>query len=116
MFISIYSEHNRLDVLINNAGVMRCPQTVTEDGIEMQLGVNHMGHFLLTNLLLDKIKASASSRIVNVASVAHHRGKINVSDLNSANNYDPSEAYAQSKLANVLFTNELARRLKGLFE
>lgn len=93
---------------------MRCPRSVTEDGIETQLGVNHMGHFLLTNLLLDRLKASAPSRIVNVSSVAHFRGKINIKDVNSTESYDPGEAYSQSKLANVLFTKELARRLKGL--
>ena len=102
-----------MDVLINNAGVMRCPRGVTAEGIETQLGVNHMGHFLLTQLLLDKLKQSAPSRIVNVSSVAHTRGTINFKDLNSDKNYDPSEAYNQSKLANVLFTLELARRLQG---
>ncbi|XP_011305179.1 retinol dehydrogenase 13 isoform X3 [Fopius arisanus] len=105
-------EHGRLDILINNAGVMRCPKTLTADGIEMQLGVNHIGHFLLTNLLLDTIKASAPARIVNVSSVAHTRGSINTHDLNSTNSYDAGEAYAQSKLANILFTKELAKKLK----
>lgn len=95
---------------------MRCPKSTTEDGIETQLGVNHMGHFLLTNLLLDRLKASAPSRIVNVSSIAHVRGKINVSDLNSEKDYDPADAYAQSKLANILFTNELAKKLAGLSE
>ncbi|XP_024937925.1 retinol dehydrogenase 13 isoform X2 [Cephus cinctus] len=107
-------EQSKLDILVNNAGVMRCPQCYTEDGIEMQLGVNHMGHFLLTNLLLDTLKASAPSRIINVSSIAHTRGKIKVTDLNSIESYDPGEAYAQSKLANVLFTRELAKRLEGL--
>ncbi|XP_024937928.1 retinol dehydrogenase 13 isoform X5 [Cephus cinctus] len=106
-------EQSKLDILVNNAGVMRCPQCYTEDGIEMQLGVNHMGHFLLTNLLLDTLKASAPSRIINVSSIAHTRGKIKVTDLNSIESYDPGEAYAQSKLANVLFTRELAKRLEG---
>lgn len=107
------SEHQRLDILINNAGIMRCAHTKTEEGIEMQLGVNHMGHFLLTNLLLDKLKASAPSRIINVSSVAHHKGQINKEDLNSDRHYDEAAAYNQSKLANLLFTRELARRLQG---
>nr|CAD7260103.1 unnamed protein product [Timema shepardi] len=106
-------EQSKLDILINNAGVMRCPYTKTQDGIELQLGVNHIGHFLLTNLLLTKLQVSAPSRIINVSSVAHMRGKINTKDLNSENNYDPGEAYNQSKLANILFTRELARRLQG---
>lgn len=107
------TEQNRLDILINNAGVMRCPRTLTSEGIELQLGVNHMGHFLLTNLLLDLLKLSAPSRIVVVSSLAHTRGKINVQDLNSAQSYDKAAAYEQSKLANVLFTKELAKRLEG---
>ena len=106
-------EHSKLNILINNAGVMRCPKSYTEEGIEMQLGVNHMGHFLLTNLLLDVLKDSAPSRIVNLSSAAHKRGKIKLKDLNSAETYDASQAYAQSKLANILFTRELADRLKG---
>lgn len=107
------AEQKRLDILINNAGVMRCPRSVTNEGIELQLGTNHMGHFLLTNLLLDYLKSSAPSRIVNVSSIAHKRGEINTADINSEKSYDPAKAYEQSKLANVLFTRELARRLKG---
>ncbi|XP_043802666.1 retinol dehydrogenase 13-like [Apis laboriosa] len=106
-------EHNNLHILINNAGVMRCPKKHTKEGIEMQFGVNHLGHFLLTNLLLDVLKSSAPSRIINVSSSAHKRGKIKLDDLNSEKNYEPGEAYAQSKLANILFTKELANKLKG---
>lgn len=109
-----FTEHDKLHILINNAGVMRCPKSYTKDGIEMQLGVNHMGHFLLTNLLLDVLKNSAPARIVNLSSAAHHRGQINMKDLNWNKDYDPGSAYAQSKLANVLFTKELANRLKGI--
>uniref|UniRef100_A0A2M4BTT4 NADP-retinol dehydrogenase n=1 Tax=Anopheles marajoara TaxID=58244 RepID=A0A2M4BTT4_9DIPT len=107
------SEQQRLDILINNAGVMRCPRAVTKEGIELQLGVNHMGHFLLTNLLLDQLKLSAPSRIVVVSSLAHTRGQIALDDLNSVKSYDEARAYEQSKLANVLFTRELAKRLEG---
>lgn len=106
------AEEKRLDILINNAGIMACPKSLTEDGFEMQIGVNHMGHFLLTNLLLDMIVKSAPSRIVNVSSVAHKYGKINKDDLNSEKSYNPITAYSQSKLANVLFTRELARKLQ----
>ncbi|XP_069948214.1 retinol dehydrogenase 13 isoform X2 [Cherax quadricarinatus] len=103
----------RVDILINNAGVMRCKKSFTKEGIELQFGTNHIGHFLLTNLLLDKLKASAPSRIINVSSVAHMRGSINFSDLNGDKNYGEGQAYAQSKLANILFTRELAERLEG---
>lgn len=103
----------QIDILVNNAGVMRCPKLLTKDGFEMQLGVNHLGHFCLTSLLLDKVKAAAPSRVINVASTAHQRGKINYTDLNSDKEYDPATAYNQSKLANVLFTKELAEKLKG---
>ncbi|XP_014271722.1 retinol dehydrogenase 13 [Halyomorpha halys] len=106
-------EENRLHILINNAGVMRCPPLKTKEGIEMQFGVNHIGHFLLTMMLLDVLKKSAPSRIINVSSIAHFRGRINKEDLNSERNYDGGTAYAQSKLANILFTNELARKLEG---
>lgn len=113
--IYIYdTENSELHILVNNGGVMRCPKSYTKEGIEMQLGVNHMGHFLLTNLLLDVLKQSAPSRIINVSSNAHLKGKLQVKDLNSTEKYDPYEAYAQSKLANVLFTRELAKRLKGI--
>ncbi|XP_073844811.1 retinol dehydrogenase 13-like [Musca autumnalis] len=107
------AEQKRLDILINNAGVMRCPRSLTKEGFELQLGVNHMGHFLLTNLLLDELKKAAPSRIVVLSSVAHTRGEINVGDLNSEKSYDEGKAYNQSKLANVLFTRELGRRLEG---
>lgn len=86
---------------------------LTNEGFEMQIGVNHMGHFLLTNLLLDYLKLSTPSRIVNVSSIAHTRGEINTADLNSEKSYDEAKAYEQSKLANVLFTLELAKRLEG---
>uniref|UniRef100_A0A182X3I0 Uncharacterized protein n=1 Tax=Anopheles quadriannulatus TaxID=34691 RepID=A0A182X3I0_ANOQN len=106
-------EENRLDILINNAGVMACPKALTKDGFEQQLGVNHLGHFLLTNLLLDRLKASTPSRIVNLSSLAHKYGKINRKDLNSEHSYNQVTAYCQSKLANVMFTRELAKRLQG---
>lgn len=102
-----------MDILINNAGVMAMPRNLTKDGFEMQLGVNHMGHFLLTNLLLDLLKSSAPSRIVVLSSLAHYWGKIDREDLNSEKAYNKYKAYSQSKLANVLFVRELSKRLAG---
>ncbi|XP_060891197.1 retinol dehydrogenase 11-like isoform X1 [Labrus mixtus] len=109
----VLASEERLDVLINNAGVMRCPKWQTEDGFEMQLGVNHLGHFLLTHCLLDLLKKSAPSRIVNVSSLAHERGQIYFDDIHQEKDYRPWKSYSQSKLANVLFTKELSNRLQG---
>ncbi|XP_053314530.1 retinol dehydrogenase 13 [Spea bombifrons] len=111
---TIRNEEEHVDILINNAAVMRCPKWKTEDNFEMQFGVNHLGHFLLTNLLLEKLKKSGNSRIINVSSLAHVAGDIDFDDLNwEKKKYNTKAAYCQSKLANVLFTNELARRLQG---
>uniref|UniRef100_T1GSZ3 Uncharacterized protein n=1 Tax=Megaselia scalaris TaxID=36166 RepID=T1GSZ3_MEGSC len=107
------NEETKLDILINNAGVMATPKTLTKDGFEMQLGVNHLGHFLLTNLLLDTLKKSAPSRIVVVSSAIYIFGSINKADLNSEKAYSKVGAYSQSKLANILFTKELTKRLEG---
>jgi retinol dehydrogenase 14 len=103
----------RLDVLINNAGVFLSKRLTTADGIEMTFAVNHLAYFLLTNLLLDVLKASAPSRIVNVSSGAQGNGTIDFDDLQGEKGYKGTKAYSQSKLANVLFTYELARRLEG---
>ena len=110
----VLAEEPRLDVLINNAGIMGCPYWKTEDGFEMQFGVNHLGHFLLTNLLLDRIKEAPAGRIVVVSSLGHVRAiEINFDDINSTQSYKPLYAYGQSKLANNLFTIALHKRLAG---
>jgi NAD(P)-dependent dehydrogenase (short-subunit alcohol dehydrogenase family) len=108
----ISSRHPRLDLLINNAGVMMTPQGRTEDGFELQIGTNHLGHFALTGLLLDRLLATPGSRIVTVSSFAHRQGHIDPDDLHfQQRQYRPTTAYGQSKLANLLFTYELQRRL-----
>lgn len=108
----ILKEEPRLDVLINNAGIYQCPYTKTEDGYEMQFAVNHLGHFLLTNLLLDLLKRSAPSRIIVVSSKLYKYGDVNFDDLNSEQSYDKAFAYSRSKLANLLFTLELSHKLE----
>ncbi|XP_075933788.1 retinol dehydrogenase 13-like [Anarhichas minor] len=108
----VRENEQRLDILINNAGVMMCPKWKTEDGFEMQFGVNHLGHFLLTNCLLDLLKKSTPSRIVIVSSLAHEKGSINFDDINLDKDYHREESYRQSKLANVLFCRELASRMQ----
>jgi NAD(P)-dependent dehydrogenase (short-subunit alcohol dehydrogenase family) len=105
--------HNRLDVLINNAGLYLRKRDTTVAGIEMTFAVNHLAYFLLTNLLLDRLKRSAPARIVNVSSDAHKHGHIHFDDLQGEKSYSGVKAYCHSKLANVLFTRELARRLAG---
>jgi NAD(P)-dependent dehydrogenase (short-subunit alcohol dehydrogenase family) len=115
----VNADFDRLDGLVNNAGVMNTPKQTTADGFEMQIGVNHLGHFLLTELLLDLLKRSAPSRIVNVSSCFHDKamgrdGDVKVDDLfYDQRKYDGWEAYAQSKLANLLHAKGLAKRLEG---
>lgn len=103
-----------LHVLVNNAGVVNLHRTLTVDGIESTFAVNHLAYFLLTQLLLDRLKEAAPARILNVASHAHRFSGMNVDDLEAARRYRAMRVYGQSKLANILFSYELARRLDGM--
>jgi NAD(P)-dependent dehydrogenase (short-subunit alcohol dehydrogenase family) len=108
---ALRARYPRIDVLINNAGVMWQPRGRTADGFETHFGINHLGHFAFTGLLLDRIRAVAGSRIVTVSSPAHKQGRIAFDDLQSEHRYRHVAAYAQSKLANLMFSYELQRRL-----
>jgi NAD(P)-dependent dehydrogenase (short-subunit alcohol dehydrogenase family) len=105
--------YKRLHVLINNAGIFLPKRIQTVDGLETTFATNHLGHFLLTNLLLDVLKANAPSRIINITSSAHRGTEMNFDDLQAEKKYSGYHAYSQSKLANVLFTYQLAKRLDG---
>jgi NAD(P)-dependent dehydrogenase (short-subunit alcohol dehydrogenase family) len=102
-----------VNVLVNNAGVMMPPRSLTKQGFESQLGGNHLGHFALTGLLLDRLRTAADARVVTVSSTLHKRGSIHFDDLNGERKYSPTDFYAQSKFANVLFALELDRRLRA---
>ena len=114
-FSELFKErYDRLDILVNNAGVMALPKRLeTADGFEMQFGTNHLGHFALTGLLIEQIKETKESRVINVSSVAEMIGRINFDDLNARNSYNRWSAYGQSKIANLLFTYELQRRFEA---
>jgi NAD(P)-dependent dehydrogenase (short-subunit alcohol dehydrogenase family) len=106
------ADYDRIDLLINNAGVMYTPKSTTKDGFELQFGTNHLGHFALTGLLLDRLLPVADSRIVTVSSIGHRiRADIHFDDLQWEHSYNRVSAYGQAKLANLLFTYELQRRL-----
>lgn len=109
-----HKKYQRLDILLNNAGIMMTPYGLTTDGIEQQQGVNHFGHFLLTSLLFDTIKQSSDARIVNISSIAHRMGKMNFNNLmyKDGKGYKTFTAYGRSKLENLLFTYELADRVE----
>lgn len=110
---AVLDAYPRIDVLLNNAGVFPPILRLTADGFEEQVGVNHLGHFLLTNLLLERLLASAPARVVTVSSMMHAGGKIDFASFRSPATYNSFTAYRQSKLANILFANELARRTAG---
>lgn len=107
------AKYGRLDLLLNNAGVMAIPRTETEDGFEMQFGVNHLAHFALTGLLLDGLTSTPNARVHSVSSSAAFGGSINFDDLMGAKAYNRWSTYGQSKLANAVFATELDRRLKA---
>lgn len=112
-FAAAYTaKYDKLDVLMNNAGIMAVPQGKTADGFEKQFGVNHLGHFALTGLLYDVLTRTPNSRVVNVSSVAHRQGEMNFDDLMHENDYRPWRVYSQSKLSNLLFTFELQRKFE----
>lgn len=107
------NDYSQLDVLINNAGIMMCPYSKTEDGFEIQMGTNHFGHFALTGLLIPLLLETKDSRVVATSSIAHKSGSINFDDINwESRKYSTIKAYADSKLANLYFTYELARKYK----
>jgi NAD(P)-dependent dehydrogenase (short-subunit alcohol dehydrogenase family) len=110
---TVRSRYDRLDVLVNNAGAVFMERRLSPDGIELTWALNHLSYFLLTNLLLDLLRASAPARMVNVSSEAHRGGQINFADPEGKAGFSGWAAYSQSKLANILFTVELARRLEG---
>ncbi|QNK55725.1 SDR family oxidoreductase [Paenibacillus sp. PAMC21692] len=107
------SRGDALDVLVNNAGVVSLKRTLTKDGFESMIGINHLGHFLFTMLLLDRIKEAKQGRIVVVASGAYKAGRLNFNDLNLTKGFNVAKGYGQSKLANILFARSLAKRLVG---
>ena len=107
----LLDSYGAIDLLINNAGVMWAPHEHTVDGVEMHLGVNHLGHFALTGLILDRLLVAEGSRIVVVTSPSHRQGRLDLDDLDNGAHYNRGAAYARSKLANLLFTYELQRRL-----
>jgi NAD(P)-dependent dehydrogenase (short-subunit alcohol dehydrogenase family) len=109
----LLARHERIDVLVNNAGLVAGRRGLTVDGYETTFAVNHLAPFLLTNLLLDRLKASAPARVVTTSSDAHHSGRIDIDDLQGERKWSTWSAYANSKLANILFTRALARRLEG---
>jgi NAD(P)-dependent dehydrogenase (short-subunit alcohol dehydrogenase family) len=110
-----HQKYKRLDVLLNNAGIMTTPYFLTKDGLEAQMGTNHFGHFALTGLLFNLLKNTPESRIVNVSSMAHKQGKMDFSNLlfENGKGYSPIKSYGRSKLANLLFTYELQRRIEA---
>jgi NAD(P)-dependent dehydrogenase (short-subunit alcohol dehydrogenase family) len=111
---ALRDRHERIDLLVNNAGVMWTPRSFTEDGFELQFGVNHLGHFAFTGLILDRLLPVDGSRVVTVSSVSHRFGsRIDLEDLNHMRRYNRVSAYARSKLANLQFTYELQRRLSA---
>ncbi len=109
----IKEQYDRLDVLLNNAGIMATPYGTTVDGFEQQIGVNHLGHFALTGRLLELLMGTPGSRVVNVSSLAARNGQVQPASFRQPENYKPWAAYSQSKLANLMFTLELRRRLAG---
>jgi NAD(P)-dependent dehydrogenase (short-subunit alcohol dehydrogenase family) len=113
MAAQIVQEHSKLNILVNNAGTYERTRRLSEDGLEMTFAVNHLAPFLLTNLLLEILKRNAPAKIINVSSMAHQRARWDTSYLKGENHYDAYRTYAVSKLANLLFTYELAGRLEG---
>lgn len=107
------AKHSSLDVLVNNAGAFHSERKLSADGLELSFALNHMAYFLLTNLLLDALRAAPKARVVSVSSAAHTSGKINFDNLQGERKWNGWQAYSDSKLENVLFTIELARRLEG---
>lgn len=109
----IQLDYKKIDLLINNAGVMACPQAESAQGFELQWATNHLGHFALTGLLVSQLEAASAARVVSLSSIAHRDGRFYWDDLNHRNNYKPMRVYCQSKLANLVFALELDRRLQA---